>query len=293
MKIRVHICVFVSPKDIYSIENYLTTNTIKYKKTPFLDNRIIVTFDVWESNDKYNDTLNFFSQYNPIITKSSQYSRCELDNAEWLSVLCYWGKVDIPTAEAYDSIFSVDCEKCKAKKQIDYYKICSPVKWQKNKNICANTQGGWDILFCSEYARQVFNNNDIKGITFNPVLNYRSLQPIPNLYQLCINVVKNPIDLSLIPQPESCVCTSCGKITYTLSDNLTTLSLDMNEFKSNTDAFIVKVNITGCYLIVVSNKLYRLLKNVLKESTLDFKPIKNKTERDKTGDGSKPLKKSD
>ncbi len=274
MKIKVHFCVFILPTDIGAIENYLTDNAINFQEKPFLDNRIIVSFDVFEADNKYNDIVNFFSKYKPIITKSSHYTKRELDDAKWLSVLCYWDKVDIPTENAYDSTFSIVCENCKAKKQIDYYKIGSSVKWQKHKNFCATSDGRWDTLFCSEYAKQVLDSNGIKGITFSPVLNYKTLEPISDIYQLCIDVVKDPFNLNIVPKPEINICDICGEIKYKLSDYLAVLSFDVDLVDHNVDIFVIPVNIAGYCLVVVSNKLYKILKYVLKDSTLDFKPFK-------------------
>lgn len=273
MEVLVHICSFVSDQICAEIENFLNEKFISYKKQNYFDNLKIIAFDISESDYNYDSVCRFMQNYKPIVTKHKHYSEEELNNAQWLSMLCFWGKVDIDSDSAYDSTFSGFCPVCKTKEQIGLYRINKVPVWKKNKNFCADSSGGWDKIFCSSEAKKVIEANGIKGVDFKNVLKHKTFEPIDDLYQLEFQTIVDPFILDLKPVPAAQKCEHCGKTVYRYSDDLPEKSFKPNKVIEETDAFIIPVKTCGCEFVIISNKFYKVLKYTLKDKTLKFEPI--------------------
>lgn len=273
MNINSHFALFVNKDSTNDISNYLSEQNIVFNVTNYIDNRIIITFDIDKNDDSYSIIEDSLKKFNPIITNKVLYSKEELDNAQWLGVLCYNGRIDIPTEEAYNATFSVFCPECKNKSQIGLYHIKKVPKWKSNKNFCSIDTGGWDEIFCSSYAKQIFEVNNISGIEFLPVLHYKSLQQMEDIWQIRIKTVLNPTEIGFFPKPIEKECSICHKVTYMSSTTISQPTFNRVDLE-NLDAFIIPVNTLGCNILVVSNKLYKILRYEYKERSLDFAACK-------------------
>lgn len=275
MKIIVHFCVFIQCNVCIEIEDFLKEKLIVYKKTDFIDGRKIVSFDIFESDYNYDSVFSFMQIYKPIVTKQKHYTDEELNNAQWLSMLCFWGKIDMDSDSAYESTFSDFCTVCKIQEQIGPYRISKAPLWKKSKNFCADSSGGWDKIFCSSEAKKVIEENGIRGVGFKNVLKHKTSEPIEDLYQLNFKTVVDPFMLDLKPVPAVQKCEHCGKIVYRYYDDLQEKSFKSNQVIEDIDAFIIPVKMCGCEFVIISNKFYKVLKYTLKDKTLKFEPIQN------------------
>lgn len=268
-----HFALFLNKDSTNDIANFLKEQNIMFEVTNYLDDRIIIAFDIDKNDDNYNTVKDYLKEFNPIVTSQILYSNEELDNAQWLSVLCYHGKIDVPTDEAYNATYSDSCPGCKNKEQVGLYHIKGVPKWKSKKNFCSLDTGGWDEIFCSSYAKQLIEDNNINGIEFLPVLHYKSLQQLEDIWQIRINTVLNPIEIGFFPEPIEMECAICHKVTY--KSTKTTSQPTFNQVDlGNLDAFIIPIKTVGCNIVVISNKLYRILRYEYKERSLEFAACK-------------------
>lgn len=273
MIINSHFAFFINKNSTNNIENYLKEQNIVFKVTDYLDDRVIITFDIDENADNYNIVKDYLQEFKPIVTSRILYSKEELDNAQWLSVLCYNGKIDVPTDEAYNATYSDFCPGCKNKEQIGLYHIKRVPKWKNQKNFCSTDTGGWDEIFCSSYAKQIIEDHNINGVEFLPVLHHKSLKQLEDIWQIRINTVLNPIEIGFSPEPIKTDCDICHKVTYKSTKNPLQPTFNQVDL-GDLDAFIIPVKTVGCNIVVISNKFYRILKYEYKERSLEFAACK-------------------
>ena len=194
--------------------SFLEKNKISYKVSDLPESKNkLCTFDLYEDQEAYRNFRNqfFFLSKNDSI-KSIEYSKKEIESAEWLTVRSMNTKVQWDYEEKafrktcfYKRLFIKELY-YRHSEQVDILSVTKTVKWGA-KQYFSGPNAADDLLFCSEKAKGLLNNRWI-GLEFWPVKKYNSSEYCSDLYQL---VFGNDLPVEAISGGESIVCDGCGK----------------------------------------------------------------------------------
>lgn len=205
-----------------------------------------------------------------IIGLSPEYTAQEMEAAPWFNIWPVWCKY-YPQPDddfgyqrtTYTKL--TDCKTCSANlEQVDDFYILPSPKRMKHPF----QQMNWvhDELFISGQVKQLLMDSGLSGFTFRNVRNFRTKQPLPDMYQLVIECVTPPAcHLDKMDIKEELPCPECGIARYNLRYLCGPMVLDL-EIMSNLDVDICK---SGEYFgfggiwthkIFISHDFYMFLK---------------------------------
>lgn len=197
-----------------SVIDFLDKNEITYKIYMLPESRKkMCTFDLYEDQHSYELLKHRFlllSGYESI--KSIEYSKKEIEDAEWLTLRSMNTKV---SWEYEDKTFRKTCSYKRLfmknlyyrhSVQVDILSASKAIKWGV-KQYFSGPNAADDFLFCSEKAKELLNDT-WEGLEFWPVRKYNSTKYIPDLYQL---IFKDVLPIEAIAGGKTIQCEGCGK----------------------------------------------------------------------------------
>lgn len=260
------------------------------------DNRLhTIFFDIEETHSRFHEILSFLPP--PNISSSTQegfviiqyypvYSEEEYLSAKWLSVRSSFSKV-IPENE--DALTKLQCIYGQSEFGYSLYRhadeagtyiVKSPVKW--GRNHLASSVSSEYRLFCDDTARNILQQHCIKGIDFRPVIKKSSGKPIENLHQM-ENVFTVP-DSGIVglEYTSEAICDRCGMKMIHFHDPRYRYAIRADSIPAEVDfartpplfALCYSEELSaGYYRTLISQKLYRVLKENMLDRSLWFIPI--------------------
>lgn len=255
---------------------YLAKNNIKHENDR---DTSLVVIEFLDDDLFSEELLKLFNKYKIKVNDITRlYTSEELNIAKWLVVRCKY-KVGYPQPENnyYNITYGRNelCNECLyGLSQNDVFYINREPKWKKERNFY---QLNWifDELFVSNEVIRIFDDNNIKGIQYLPVKKYKKNEIIDGVKQIKIN---HTLDKGLIENENieiSKICNRCGRKRYLVQKGAI-ISFNKEIFNNNYD--IVQTYeyfgeiLTG-KIILVSNKVYKVIKDNKLDKNLIFEPI--------------------
>lgn len=195
------------------LQKFLDDSDISYEFFVDINGSQHLVFDMYEDDCVYRK----FKMKFPYITKDDwilkdiEYSKQDIENAEWLRV-CHPGtKVQYEYANdafkkscSYKSFLFRDV--CyRHLEQIGSLSASKPVKW--GRQFFAGPNSMDDFIFCSERTKQILEGN-WEGLEFWPVKKYNKEEYIHDLYQLYF-AKKLPVEA--LEGGKKVFCRNCGR----------------------------------------------------------------------------------
>ncbi|WP_054750468.1 hypothetical protein, partial [Ruminiclostridium josui] len=252
------------------------------KNSKFEDtNSFIGVAYIFEDDEWIDELYSYYQKekITPII--DAIYTKEEYEKAQWYSILSKF-RFEYPQPEddsAYKGITynnSKFCSSCGCGLvQKDSFRIVKAPKWGKRHFLMLN----WveDELFISSFAKDLLVRNSISGLRFLDVINHKKNIPFDDIYQIYI---ENELEPGLLELKQSVKevrnCSICGKAKYIYSGKGLTFR---KEIFSNINSDIVRTHESFgdghicARKIIISKKLYQLIKNSNLGKDLDFEPI--------------------
>ena len=260
----------ISPDSV--IEDKLKSIGVKYTVD---ENRL--TFKLVKDSEKFYT----MSPYLPNrCIKWKEYTQKELFDAEWLTFRSHNMKLDAMN----DNVIEFRCPQNPNLDRSSYHKKQTmpfefkPIKWKNNNHIYSSYQGGYYIMFCDDYAKDVIEKNKLSGLKFDKVIWYKKGISLPNAHQMCItNELEND---SIVPDVHTTseTCPGCGKKIY-ITDSETNLQIKKSYLTKGID-FYTTSNIFGYGRhsvanpeLLISDRAYRVFKDLGLTRNLTFEPV--------------------
>ncbi len=207
MKIRCHYAISFNVR----LMQFLKKNCVSYKMCPIPgESRPLCIFDLYEDQDSLRKFKTQFPFYKE-IGKYPEYSKREIENAEWLSIR---SKLKCVEWEYRPSAFLLSCEysrlylhdkKYKHAEQVNLLTVTKPIKWG-TKMYFSGPNAADDILFCSDQARRLLDGR-WNGLSFLHVMNSNG-EYYNDLYQLSF---KNRLPVNALSGGKKTICSTCGR----------------------------------------------------------------------------------
>ena len=154
-----------------------------------------------------------------------------------------------------------------------------PIKWNEKNHFYSSYEGGYNIIFCDDVARKLFEKNNIKGVKFLEVLNAKKNFVLSNSNQIFTDNIIPDDGLVIEGLDEGYVeikkCPICGKITY-IPSNAFRLGIKREYLNSEFD--IYRTNYLfgmsrGQPWYIISKKIYKMLVEAKMTRNLLIQPI--------------------
>lgn len=280
MRIKHH--YFLGSKN--SIISFLDKYKIPYKVDSLPESQYkICTFDLYEDQEVFklfNHRFHIFPGYDTF--KSIEYSKQEIESAEWLTLRSIGTKVQweyeedaFQTTCAYKRLFIKELY-YRHSVQVDILSASKAIKWGARQYF-SGPNAADDFLFCSEKARKLLNGR-WEGLEFWPVRKYNSTKYISDLYQL---VFKEYLPIEAISGGKVIQCKGCGKKIMRFAEGIQGLEIKKeylnNPFKVyRTDDVLTEQRI-GCTTFsvnIVSREFYQYCEVNQMNRGMVYEPIK-------------------
>lgn len=253
---------------------FLNRNKIPFQQDVSPAGHNCVFFDVFESHPFFQELMKLELD-NCVITKKVKYSKEEIENAPWLTCTPITAKVNLTNQDKTFSVYEeYDIGKAhhRVLSGMPFY-ISKPVAHNSKQHFFASHEAT-NQLFCTEHAKSILQKMNLP-ISFEPVLNSKTEQPIQNLYSLHIHYVIPATALDLSNSEETFRCPVCGSETF-----LPPLSLQIRkEHMTNVPGICRTEAIFGwggnyaAPINIISNEVYLLLAENHLLRGLEIEPI--------------------
>lgn len=273
MKIEYRCCVDYSDENSQKIIELLEQRKIKYEdatKRSFI-------FCLYSDDEITNEILGY-----PRIwyTMTSIFSNEEMEKANWYTFEAT--RHDIETSDPHFT-YEYSCPyetktgvRYHHEKQINPYISKRVPKWKNNYNFCSINTGDFNEIFCSDIAKIMIQNRNIKGIEFIPVINRKNVST-ENISQLQFPNILPRDAFDFIGEYKECICPICGEIRYIFDHPMCDNMRIKTEFiPTGIDAFSAEMSVRSGWIkppVIVSKKIYNLVTKELKEKHVRFFPI--------------------
>lgn len=257
--------------------DFLRTNNSRIEDT----NSCIGVAYIFEDDEYIDKLYGYYQKENitPIIDVI--YTKDEYDKAQWYSFRPKF-RFEYPQPEdeseykgvTYnDSKFCNNCGSGLAQK--DSFRVTKTPKWGKRHFLMLN----WieDEIFINTIAKEIIVANNIAGLTFLEVINHKKNFAFDDIHQIYVNNELKPGLLNLKQSvKEFRNCNVCGSTKYIYSGKGLTFKKEIFE---NLNLDILKTNESFgdghicAKKIIISQKLYKLIKNSGLDKDVEFEPI--------------------
>lgn len=280
MRIKHHY-FYIAKNELIS---FLEKNKISYEicDLPETTNKLC-TFDLYEDQELYwQFKKRFFYLLKHNSIRTIEYSKQEIENADWLSVRSIGTKVQWEYEKdafqrtcPYKRLFIKNLD-YRHSKQVDILTVSKAIKWGA-KQYFSGPNAADDFLFCSEKAKELLNDK-WEGLEFWPVKKYNSTKYISNLYQL---VFKDYLPIEAISGGKAILCEGCGKKIMRFAEGIHKLEIKKeylnNPLKVYRTDDVLTEELKGCTtfsLNIVSQEFYQYCEVNQMNRGMIYEPIK-------------------
>lgn len=266
-----------------SIISFLDKYKIPYKVNLLPESqKKMCTFDLYEDQEVYElfEHRFRFAGYDSI--KSIEYSKQEIESAEWLTLRSMGTKVQWEYEEdafqktcSYKRLFIKELY-YRHSIQVDILSVSKAIKWGA-KQYFSGPNAADDFLFCSEKARELLNGR-WEGLEFWPVRKYSSTKYISDLYQL---VFKDYLPIEAISGGKVIQCEGCGKKIMRFEEGIHGLEIKKeylnNPFRVYRTDDVLTEQMKGCTTFsvnIVSREFYQYCEVNQMNRGMVYEPIK-------------------
>lgn len=205
----------------------------------------------------------------------------ELNEAKWLTVRTTNMKVDDwgESTFQYSCRFEIDhghriAEAAHHHEQVAPYE-CRPIKWKPNNHFYSPYRGGYETIFCDDFAMQFMQNNALKGVEFGEITWYKKNIPLPDAHQLLFPNVVPKEYIEIGDYAKKLACPMCGRERYEVSAEFR-LRIKKEYLDENVD-FYRTADIFGSaresHILIASQRAYSKLKEAGLTRNLCFEPV--------------------
>ena len=275
MRISKHICI--SAEEDFALMLYVQRSGIPYEK--FSSTSII--FDIYEDDPHWQVIGPRIEQIGVFCLAETHFTKQELKDAEWLRVRSKWhnGYPQPESAHGYQEITydaSRLCPECgTGLRQKDSFRLTKAPKWGTRHFFSLNWVS--DQLFVDDTARSILEGSSQTGFRFLPAKNKRGTEEFPGVHQLFIEAETKPgVVTGGRDIDEVCTCAVCGRTKYHPT------GIGMHRFRRGALDGMPDVCRTheewgwgtgADRLILISQRMYRLIVDNRLERSLVFAPI--------------------
>ena len=271
MKTQMYYCIAKTAQLVEVLEAY----KIKYKTFEMRANEPYVTFYVFKEDEAWTQLEKILP---PKPAHGLVFNDEELLNAKWLKLRSTCMKIDSRNPDTFSYICPKNPESPKINKyhqtQVLPFSFSS-VKWSNNNHFYSTYEGGYEMIFCDDFAKTFLLENRLRGLEFRNVIWHKKGCVLPNVYQMFF---KNELPReAIIPdsRAKEIRCPYCGKIQY-FCYNDARLGIKEEYLSEDVDFYITPEMFgeVGVYAIpIVSSRVYTALKNAGMTRNLNFEPV--------------------
>lgn len=258
------------------LTSYLSIHGIAWK-----EGEIVSTVEIFEDSPHWQFIYQYANENNISILSKTEFSKTELDNAEWLRMRSQW-RYGYPQPEAAFGYRSVTykegcrCEACgTGLEQIAPFRMIKAPNWGKRHFMMLN----WveDEMFVTDICKSVLEKENLSGISFGTTYDKKGITILSNVNQLMIFSKLAP---GIIPERRSIDkvyhCTDCGEIKYHPTC-IGMIAYDKRIFENAPD-FVKTAELFGwgkgaAHHIIISKKAYRAIGGNKLNQSLVFEPV--------------------
>lgn len=208
------------------------------------------------------------------------FSKQELEEAPWLAFRSSNMKLNSMNPHTFafscpivTRIGNLEEHGAYHQKQVAPYTF-KPVKWTSNNHFYSSYEGGYETIFCDDYAKEIFLQNHFQGVVFETVMWYRKDIALPNVHQLCFTNIL-PTQALLLDKVDIFECPQCGRKKY-IPETTFQLHAKQSYFDPGIDFYSTE-SIFGSGrehpILIASNRVYRILRNMKLIRNLCFEPV--------------------
>lgn len=262
-------------------ENVELTSLLSNRGIAWKKGEIVSTVEIFEDSPHWPFIYQYANEKNISILSKTEFSRPELDNAQWLRVRSQW-RSGYPQPEAAFGYRSVTykagcrCEACGiGLEQIAPFRMIKAPNWGKRHFMMLN----WveDEMFVTDICRNILEKDNLSGISFGTVSNKTGLGTLSNVNQLRIPSRLTP---GIIEDRRSIdkvyTCDTCGATKYHPT-SIGMIAYDKRILENAPD-FVKTAELFGwgkgaAHHIIISNKAYRVIVGNKLNQGLVFEPL--------------------
>lgn len=254
------------------------TNGVPYKQ---VDDSDFIVFDVYEDDPHWPALKAALDADNRHAIATTVFTKQELQSAEWLTVRSKWHN-GYPQPESAFGYLNITydstqlCRECGAGAvQRDSFRLTKAPKWGTRHFFSLNWV--FDELFADTAARNILEGSGLTGFRFLPVKNKHGTEVLPEVHQLTIETLTQPgVVTGGRDIDEVYTCAACGRVKYHPT------GVGMHVFRREALRGMPDVCRTheewgwghgADRLILISQRMYRLLTDNRLDRSLVFKPI--------------------
>lgn len=255
---------------------FLSIHGIAWRK-----GQIVSTVEVFEDSPHWQFIHQYVNERNILMLSGTEFSKAELENAEWLRIRSQW-RCGYPQPEEAFGYLSVTyqegcrCETCGAgKKQIAPFRMRKSPNWGKRHFMMLN----WveDELFVTDVCRRVLEKENLSGMNFSTTCDKKGATILSNINQLRISSKLAPgiiQDRRSIDQVYH--CTDCGETKYHPTC-IGMIAYDKRIFENAPD-FVKTAEFFGwgkgaAHHIIISKRAYHAIVENKLDQGLVFEPV--------------------
>ena len=272
MRIKHHYCL----KNKIRLVDFLDKFQIPYEV-----DESSCTFDLYEDQEVYKKFIIQFP-FNTIASlKAVEYSKEELENAQWLSVRNISIKVQWEFDEkafkkscSYKKILTKElyhrhCE------QVDVLSAVKPVRWG-SRQFFSGPNSADEIIFCSEKIKNILENK-WEGLEFWPMKKYNTSNYIKDLYQLYFS---KRLPIEAFNSECLSICKGCGKKVIRIKGGAHPLEINKKYLKDQKSVYTTgdvltkdKIGYNTFSLNIVSQDFYQYCEKHQMNRGMIYEPI--------------------
>lgn len=240
------------------------------------------SFDLYEDQEVYvrfRACFPFVSRLDSI--KTIEYSKAEIENAEWLTVQ----NISIKVQWEYDE--NAFKQLCPYKipfikevyhrhlEQADILSVTKPVKWG-TRQFFSGPSAADDIIFCSKRAKLLLENRWV-GLEFWPVKKYNTSKQLEDLYQLYF---AECLPIEAFSGGQLAICKGCGRKIMRITEGVHQLVIDSKYLQDQKSVYktgeVLTRELIGCNtfsLNIVSQEFYQYCEKHGMNRGMIYEPI--------------------
>lgn len=211
MRIKHHYCLEKRRK----LQMFLEKNQIKYELCPSPNPELSwCVFDLYEDQELFKKFRILFP-LSLSITIEPEYSKEEIETAQWLTVRSINPKVD---RESDENTFQFSCPRGNNHREVKYRHIeqigpflsRKKIKWKANQFFGGTDATGENYMFCKEKTKEMITGR-WRGLDFWPVKKYSTKQAMEDVYQLYFEQILPMEAIALTKKEKISTCKLCGR----------------------------------------------------------------------------------
>lgn len=276
MRVSRHVCFRVRMHPAMAL--YVLRSDIAFEQ---VDDSDFIVFDIFEDDPHWPSIQALLEAVGDRAIATTVFTKQELRDAEWLRVRSKWhnGYPQPESAFGYREI-TYDparfCRECGAGLvQKDAFRLTKAPKWGTRHFFSLNWV--FDELFVDDTARNILESSGLTGFRFLPAKNKRGTEDLPGVHQLFTEAETKPgVVTGGRDIDEVYTCAVCGRTKYQPT------GIGMHSFRR--EALDGMPDICRTHedwgsghgadrLILISQRMYRLIVDNHLERSLVFEPI--------------------